>query len=389
MLKNFKKSIKIYFFIVLIIPSLLFSYIYYYDPMQIFHKSYIQNDLHLHDNMRQQSAGIINNFEFDSIILGTSMLENTSSFEASEILGGNFVNISISGSDFYERKFVLSHALKKKDIKYVIYSIDVDSYNLRKGHENYSIDTFDYLYDENLFNDFNVYLNEKFFKCILTFSKDKSCIGNKKTLEYPNNWFTNKVYSDRFGGLDNWFKAKNDKRIKDVFSSIVSVSQRIKKGEKIPLDGIEENIKKHEDYLNEYLLDNVKKYKNTKFIFVFPPYSRMHYAQWKQYNQPKYEIHKAIIKYLVQQSFIHKNLEIYGYEDKDFLDDISNYKDLSHYHQSINSMMLQSFKNKTELVTIENIDNYIKVAEKKAQNYNVSEIADKIEEYLKDNKQKK
>ncbi len=115
----------------------------------------------------------------------------------------------------------------------------------------------------------------------------------------------------------------------------------------------------------------------------------MHYAQWKQYNQPKYEIHKAIIKYLVQQSFIHKNLEIYGYEDKDFLDDISNYKDLSHYHQSINSMMLQSFKNKTELVTIENIDNYIKVAEKKAQNYNVSEIADKIEKYLKDNKQKK
>ena len=386
MLKNFKKSIKIYFFIVLIIPSLLFSYIYYYDPMQIFHKSYIQNDLHLHDNMRQQAAGIINNFEFDSIILGTSMLENTSSFEASEILGGNFVNISISGSDFYERKFVLSHALKKKDIKYVIYSIDVDSYNLRKWHQNYSIDTFDYLYDENLFNDFNVYWNEKFFKCILSFSKDKLCIGNKKTLEYPNNWFINKVYSDRFGGLDNWFKSKNDKRIRDVFSSIVSVSQKIKKGERFPLDGIEENIKKHEDYLDEYLLDNVKKYKNTRFIFVFPPYSRMHYAQWKQYNQPKYEIHKAIIKYLVQQSVIHKNLEIYGYEDKDFLDDIANYKDLSHYHQKINSEMLQSFKNKTELLTIENVDSYLKTAEEKAMNYNIFEISDKIEEYLKNNK---
>ncbi|MGJ0366215.1 hypothetical protein [Aliarcobacter cryaerophilus] len=386
MLRNFKKSIKIYFFVIIIIPSLLFSYIYYYDPMQIFHKSYIQQELHLHGNMRQQAAGIINNFEFDSIIIGTSMLENTSSFEASKLLGGNFVNISLSGSDFYERNFVLSHALKNKDIKYVIYSIDVDSYNLRKGHRRYPTETFDYLYDKNPFNDFKAYWNKKFFKCFLTFSTKPNCIGNKKTLEYPNVWFTSKTHSDRFGGLDNWFKAKNNSQIKGAFSSIVSTSEKIKKGEKIPLDDIEENNKKHEDYLNEYLLDNVKKYKNTKFIFVFPPYSRMLYAQWKQYNQPNYEIHKAIIKYLVQQSVLYKNLEIYGYEDKEFLDDIANYKDLSHYHQWINSMMLQSFKNKTELLTIQNVDNYIKVAEDKAQNYNIFEISDKIEEYLKNNK---
>ncbi|MGJ0299654.1 hypothetical protein [Aliarcobacter cryaerophilus] len=49
-------------------------------------------------------------------------------------------------------------------------------------------------------------------------------------------------------------------------------------------------------------------------------------------------------------------------------------------------MMLQSFKNKTEFLTIENVDNYIKVAEDKAQNYNVFEISDKIEVYLKNNK---
>jgi hypothetical protein len=50
--------------------------------------------------MRQQAAGIINNYEFDSIILGTSMLENTSAKEAGEKLGGKFMNISLSGSNF-------------------------------------------------------------------------------------------------------------------------------------------------------------------------------------------------------------------------------------------------------------------------------------------------
>ena len=386
MLRNFKKSIKIYFFVIIIIPSLLFSYIYYYDSMQIFHKSYIQQELHLHGNMRQQAAGIINNFEFDSIIIGTSMLENTSSFEASKLLGGNFVNISLSGSDFYERNFVLSYALNKKNIKNVIYSLDNVYIGQNKDNKNYSIETFDYLYDSNALNDFKIYWNEKFFNCILNFSKEPACIGNKKTLEYPNVWFTNKGHSDRFGGLNNWFKAKNNSQIKGAFSSIVSTSEKIKKGEKISLDGIEEKITKSKQYIDEYLLDNVKKYSDTKFIFVFPPYSRMLYAQWKQYNQPNYEIHKEIIKYLVQQSVLYKNLEIYGYEDKDFLDDIANYKDLSHYHQWVNSMMLQSFKNKTELLTIQNVDNYINIAEDKAQNYNIFEISDKIEEYLKNNK---
>ena len=50
-----------------------------------------------------------------------------------------------------------------------------------------------------------------------------------KTLEYPNVWFTNKGHSDRFGGLNNWFKAKNNSQIKGAFSSIVSTSEKIKR----------------------------------------------------------------------------------------------------------------------------------------------------------------
>lgn len=386
MIEIYKKAIKIYILIIVIIPLFLIGLIYHYDPMQIFHKSYITKDLHLHGNMRQQAAGIINNFEFDSIIIGTSMLENTSSFEASKLLGGNFVNISLSGSDFYERNFVLSYALKKKDIKKVIYSLDSVYVEQRKGHPRYALETFDYLYDKNSFNDFEVYWNEKFYKCIITFSKESNCIGTKKTLEYPNNWINSKDNQIRFGGLDNWFNAKNNNQIKSAFSSIVENSKKIKKNEKVSLDGIEEKIKKSKEYIDEFLLKNVSNYPNTEFIMFFPPYSRVNYAMWKQQNLPKYEIHKAVISYLTQKSSEYKNLKIYGFEDNDFLDDISNYKDLSHYHQSINSMMLNNFKNNIGLLTKDSVDSYIKISEDKALNYNVFEISDKISEYLKNNK---
>ncbi len=386
MIKFYKKVIKVYLSIIILFPLLVIGIFYYYDPMQIFHKSYLKKDLYLHENMRQQAAGIINNYEFDSIILGTSMLENTSSLEASKLLGGDFVNISLSGSDFYERNLVLSYAIKLKKIKRVIYSLDSFAYlDQRKGDPLYPIETFHYLYDSNSFNDIKAYWNDKFFKCIIKFSEEPICIGNKKTFEYPNVWFTNKSHSDRFGGLENWFKAQNNAPIKDTFPSITFYIDKIKKNEKISLDKIDEKIKKAKEYVDETLLQNVSKYPNTEFIMVFPPYSRMNYAMWTQCNLPYYELHKVIIKYLTEKSNEYKNLKIYGFEDNDFLDNISNYKDIFHYHQSINSMMLENFKNQKGLLTITNVDNYIKISEEKALNYNVNDIADKIEEYLKKN----
>lgn len=78
------------------------------------------------------------------------------------------------------------------------------------------METYIYLYDENIFNDVKVYFNNSYFKYITTLFKKSS----KKTLEYPNAWFDDKSNSVRFGGLDNWLKAENSNKIKDVFSSV-------------------------------------------------------------------------------------------------------------------------------------------------------------------------
>ena len=181
-------------------------------------------------------------------------------------------------------------------------------------------------------------------------------------------------------------KANNNNEIRNVFNSYVLFSNKIKDNEKISLINIDDKIKLAKEYIDKYLLLNVKKYENTKFILVFPPYSRYEYSTWKQYNQPNYEIHKAIIRYLVDKSNIYKNLEIYGYEDNDFLDEIEYYKDFYHYDKSINSLMLDSFKNKTNIINIDNVDIYINDSEYGALNYNVFEIANKLENYLNESK---
>ena len=108
------------FFILLSVLSL--GLIYMYDPMQIFHKPYFRETTFLMD-MRRQALGIIKHYDFDSYILGTSMLENTSAKEANEKLGGNWVNISLSGSVFNERAVILNYLFAHKQPQSILYSL--------------------------------------------------------------------------------------------------------------------------------------------------------------------------------------------------------------------------------------------------------------------------
>jgi len=69
--------------------------------------------------MRFQAAGVINKFDFDSAIVGTSIAANFQTSEANIKLGGTFQNISLDGSLLKERKVLLDYLLtKKKDINY-------------------------------------------------------------------------------------------------------------------------------------------------------------------------------------------------------------------------------------------------------------------------------
>ncbi len=375
-----------YFLSLVIIATSFFGIIWYYDPLKIFHKPYKYKN-YLQYNMRQQAAGIINNWDFDSIVIGSSMLENTSSKEANNFLGGKFVNISMSGSDFWERAIVTKYALNRKIISKIIYSLDyhalIDS---RKSSKSYNMSQFNYLYDDNSINDFNAYLNDKYLKCIFSFKNKKHCMGHKVTSDRPNAWYGSNAHAKRFGGLDNWFKAKNNGQIKGAFSAIVNSTKKIEKGEVVTDKNKNKKIATSKKYLNETIIDYAKKYPNTEFILIIPPYSRMHNAIDAQYNKPKFERVKQSIRYLVDASSRIKNIKVYGWGDTNYPDDIAHYKDLTHYHYSFNSQMLKYIKEKKGLLTNQNINKYLEVFTQKSLDYDVVSIGKRIEAYLKNNK---
>ena len=370
-----------YFISAFVIPMVFALALYVYDPLMLFHKP-VNREVTLTNDMRSQAAGIIHSMNYDSYILGTSMLENTSADRASNIIGGNFANISISGSTYFERSFTLAYALKK-GAKKIIYSLD--SHYLGQGLESPAspVTPFSFLYSDSLYR-LRFYLQPKYILCVLIWSESKKCVGQKKTADRPNSWIQKKAHYSRFGGLDNWFAAKNSSQIKTALTSISIAAKRVRMGESDLLNAPALKSKKNKaiQYIEKHLISYVRANPATQFHFIFPPYSRIRYAQWHQLLTTDAKVHEAVVRYLAETATELSNLTVYGYENQSFLDDISNYKDTGHYREWVNDLMLYDIVNHKHLLTSSNVELYLEQARMKALAFDLIGLGNKIDDYL-------
>jgi len=350
-----------------------------YDPMQLFHKAW-GRPATFHNNMRQQAAGIIRNYPFDSIILGTSMMENSSADAAGRTLGGHFVNISISGSLHAERSSVLAFALREKSLSKVIYSID----EIEPLEENpdIALSTFDYLYNRIQVDDLRAYFNDRFYPCLIRWSASPECVGDIVSLDRPNAWIRFPEHAARFGGLENWFTARHDPQIKGAFRLIIKSAA--KAGNQPDPDDAE-FAKKTQlviDYADREILDHARRNPKTTFHFVFPPYSRAKFAILHQSEPIRARLHEATLRHFAEAATQLDNIHVYAFEDQDFLDDIANYKDLSHYSPAINDLIVERILQKANSLDEQNVERYLDTARTRALKYDLVGFGKRLEEYL-------
>jgi len=374
-----KQTVFIFFGVSVSLILSFFSMLYAYDPLQLFHKHWHGDKRVLSRDMRAQAAGILNTYDYDSIILGTSMLANTSAKEASAVFGAKFLNVSFPGSDFYERSFVLKYALKNKKVKKVLYSLD--DIGLVEGRERDASD-FSYLYDTNRFNDFKIYITKKQLTCLFLFSSSPQCQGEVRDIDRPTAWYYKQEHKQRFGGMKNWFKAKNSPQIKKAFANILDVTKKIKNREVAKKFPLEEKKLELKNYLDKNIISIAQQYKDTEFILMLPPYSRLNYAMNAQYDKQKFELYLSSLLYLVVKSSEVKNIKIFAWGNEKFVDQIKNYKDPSHYEYTFNSWMLKQIKLKQGLLNNDNVNSYINLFKDKSLHYDIFKISKSIETYL-------
>lgn len=339
--------------------------------------------------MRIMAANAINSGKFDSYIMGTSIAENSSAREIEELLGdGRFANISMSASTFYERSLVLRHLFSKGEAKHIIYSLESESYfNQSMEQPAYPAKNFIYLYEGSRLTNLKIYFNITAVKSVRrqwpvrrSFTR-----GRYKDYDMPYNWSGIRVNSQRYGGLEKWFAAKNHHQIKEAFADI---SKSAKRGNSTRLketaftEAELATIEKAKAYCDEYVIKFVKEHPSTEFYLFFPPYSRIRFATWYQDDKSAALVHQGVVRYFVEMAAQYKNLHIFGFEDQPFLDDISLYRDTLHYHEAINSLINRSIASGKNMLTEENVDSYLDSCEELALNFDLKSLAARIDDYL-------
>lgn len=372
---NYKELVKKYFLLVfpscLIVVLIFTTVVYIVDPLQLFHRAKDENrplDL----NMRDQAAGILNTFDIDSIILGSSILANTSASEAADRLGGKFFNISFDGADYIERSVILKKALQKK-VKNVVYSLDNFYICTPQGKKYLQ----KYLYDENPLNDFKYYAT---LKNIIRFFQINDWLTGKDH-DRPRAWFNRPDITNRFGGIENWVTHQTSSISDFLHHQLPTIAKAFKSVSRHESHDLSRE-KLAKEYIDKNILEIIKNHPETNFNFIFPPYQRFIYANMRRFAPGYFFLHQEIIRYIVEKTKDNKNIHIYGFEDQDFLDDIANYMDAVHYHPRFNSLFLDAIAEGRHELTPENVEDYLKRCEQKAWDYDIPALNDEVQRLL-------
>ena len=336
--------------IVLLILIIIFMVII--DPYFHYHKPYAWLKYNLY-NQRYQNDGIIKHFDYNAIITGTSMTENFKTSELNDLFNVNSVKVSFSGGSFKEINDNLITATNyNKNIKMIVRSIDLYKINEHKDTLSYEKDSYPtYLYDNNIINDIKYIFNKDII--VDGLNDIMLTINNRNSSNFDDysKWYDIVTFSKET--VDSLYKRESKQDIVNELST--SESQTIH-------DNIMQNV-----------ITLAKEYPDIDFYLFYPPYS-IYY--WDNLNQQgNLKKHLDIIEEATKLLVTCDNIHLYSFLDEyQIITNLNNYKDVEHYSEKINSLILKKMQNKENLLTKNNYEKHLNNIKKFYLNYDYDKL---------------
>ncbi len=284
------------------------------------------------DNQRYQNDGITRHFDYDAMIIGTSMTENFLTSEYDALFGVHSIKVNYSGASFPELFDALERAIDRNpELKHVIFAIDqwflLEGWDMLAASGDYPT----YLYDENLANDVNYLLN----KSVLF----ENTLG---VLDYTRYGYTTPTFDE----YSNW----NDLYTFDAGLVLQNYDRPALCEVQPPLtEGQKEALAQ---MLRGTIVRLAREHPDIEFVCFYPPYSVL---AWDRYIRQG-TLEQQLEAYALASEVLleGENIQLYSFlNDFQLVSDLNHYKDFSHHSQEINSLLLQRFANKEYLLTRE------------------------------------
>lgn len=339
---NYKKVIKIFLVqvaVTLFVLSLLVTFV---DPFFHYRKPNKSLFYVLEPGKeRYQNDGIIRNFDYDTIILGTSMTENFRASECESIFGSKAIKVPFSGATYKEINDNIATAYRTgHKVKIVIRSLDWNQHLVE--------------YKDALRNDlgsYPLYLYNDDFKDDLAYMLNKGAIRISAKI-IKNSLMKHKQGITSFDEYANWnslfkFGPKDVLKDRKEFSNYKEIKIFDLKNQEILRENVEQNV-----------ISLARQHPETTFYYFFPPYSIAYWGELKEKGEIDYTL--AAEKLAIEMILTCPNIKLYSFNLKtDIITNLNNYKDTIHYGEWINSDILKWMKTEDGLLTKENYLEYL------------------------------
>lgn len=306
------------------------------DPFFHYHSPWDWQYYRLY-NHRYQNDGITRHFEYDSIIVGTSMIENFKTSECDALFGVRSIKIPFSGASYKELNNAIVRATEyNPELKTVFRAVDLGRLFTEKDYMRYESYP-DYLYDDNLLNDVSYLFNKDIFvDDTLTAIEYTSFASESYSFDRYSNWHAKAVYGKE-SVMAEYYRPKATGKIME-FSA---------EDEALIRGTISQNV-----------TDVIAANPDIEFYLFFPPYSILY---WDSLNQTgNIERYMEGQKLAIEMMLEYENVHVFGFFDEfELVCDLNLYKDELHYSEDINSKMLIWMHDGTHELTLDNYEAYL------------------------------
>lgn len=275
------------------------------------------------------NPGIAKNYNYNAVLLGSSIVENTVVNEMDDAFVCKSIKIPYAGGTSYNHRHILDVCYSSgHKIDKVFWALDEYALTTESDVSRWPLP--EYLYDDDKMNDVSYLLNLDIFYYY-------TLIDMKYTLSHQ---------SDTMMMEGTW---GDDESIYCKVNALSSISfpkhQKETKGEKYFESNMLDNLKYN-------ILPSIEDHPETEFHFFLVPYSILFWYLSKSDGTLEANIYN--VRTVLGKILEFDNVKVHFFQDeKDVITNLDLYKDYTHYKPEVNSWMLKEMKNESHLLTKE------------------------------------
>lgn len=307
--------------------TLIALVVWFFDPFYQYHSPFgeIQAVFNDRDN---QMPGSIRVMDYDSVLMGSSVVENCDSSFLDEQYGSHFLKIIRASGSVADLLYYLEMAQEQHDLKNVFWCMDLAALSSLPTDTFSQGNEIHYLHTKSVLDDGTYLWNKDILFVTIPTAMAYGSMG-RDVGGHAYDWSEGKEFSAR-KAMEAYEKSTQVLETQDYSMEIEDIYRNV--------EAVAQQIQSHPD---------------TMYYIFFPPYS-MNWWDCAYVNgqlEEKFYILYQILPVLLR----YDNVEVYYFQnDSDVICNLDNYMDLVHYSPEINQYMLERIVAGDGKVTREN-----------------------------------